>query len=223
MIKTLIIDNNFHFVQWIINTISNQIPDVKVENIACTGKEALEIIESKNIDLILLDLQITKINGIAVLRKMQAINLLKVPKIIIISSDMKYIDEIKQNKDVYNIILKNENEDVIIRKIKQVVWAINYEMNYKNVKEKILQEISGMGYNIKHLGTKYLVEAITYIYESNNYDLTDNLEKNVYKYIAYKHKKTTKNIANNISKSALTRQVKCSPKCAVCSIIEKIR
>ncbi len=223
MIKTLIIDNNFHFVQWLINTISNQIPDVKVENIACTGKEALEIIESKNIDLILLDLQITKINGIGVLRKMQAINLLKMPKIIIISSDMKYIDEIKQNKDVYNIILKNEAEDVIIRKIKQVVWAINYEMDYKNVKEKILQELSDMGYNIKHLGTKYLVEAITFIYESNNYDLTDNLEKNVYKYIAYKHKKTTKNIANNISKSSLTKQVKCSPKCAICSIIEKIR
>ena len=58
MIKTLIIDDNFHFVQWLVNTISNKIPDIKLENIACNGEEALKIIESKNIDLILLDLQI---------------------------------------------------------------------------------------------------------------------------------------------------------------------
>ena len=223
MIKTLIIDDNFHFVQWLVNTISNKIPDIKLENIACNGEEALKIIESKNIDLILLDLQIPKINGIELLQRIQGINLLKIPKIIIISGDIKYITELKQNKNVYNIILKNENEDLIIKKIEQVVWTINYEMNSKNIKEKIIKELLDMGYNFKHLGTKYLVEAIIFIYESNNYDLTDNLEKNVYNYIAYKHKKTTKNIANNISKSSLTKQVKCSPKCAICSIIEKIR
>ena len=223
MIKTLIIDDNFHFVQWLVNTISNEIPDVKVENIASTGEEALKIIESKNIDLILLDLKIPNINGIEVLRRIQGINMLKIPKVIIISGDMECITELENNPNVYNIIQKNEDEAVIIRKIRQVVWSINYEMNSKSVKEEIVQELSNMGYNIKHLGTKYLVEAIIFIYESNNYDLTDNLEKNVYKYIAYKHNKTTKNIANNISKSALTRQVKCSPKYAVCSIIEKIR
>ncbi len=58
-----------------------------------------------------------------------------------------------------------------------------------------------MGYNWKYKGTNYLMEAILFIYTSNNLDLVDNLEKNVYKYIAYKNNKNVGNIKTNIIKS----------------------
>ena len=58
-----------------------------------------------------------------------------------------------------------------------------------------------MGYNWKYKGTNYLMEAILFIYTSNNIDLVDNLEKNVYKYIAYKNNKNVNNIKTNIIKS----------------------
>lgn len=86
-----------------------------------------------------------------------------------------------------------------------------------------------MGYNWKYKGTNYLMEAILFIYTSNNLDLVDNLEKNVYKYIAYKNNKNVNNIKTNIIKSTerLINQKQntidtVTPKQAINAILNKI-
>lgn len=62
-------------------------------------------------------------------------------------------------------------------------------------------DLQEMGYNFKYRGTLYILDAIEYIYKSNNMDLLENLEKNVYNIIANKYNKSINNIKTNIIKS----------------------
>lgn len=225
MVKVLIADDNFHFIKGIINSIISKISEVKVDYVATNGKEALEMLAQKSFDLVFLDLQMPTLNGIEVLRKVEELNLLKTPKFLIITGDLQLVSELRENKNVCNVILKSENEENITRKIKEVIDDINYETNLIDAKSKVVSEVCDMGYNIKLVGTKYLIEAIMYIYESNNLSLVDNLEKNVYKVIAYRHKKTIVNVKTNISKSTRTMygtNTKSTPKNVINNVLAKV-
>ena len=225
MVKVLIADDNFHFIKGIINSIISKISEVKVDYVATNGKEALEMLAQKSFDLVFLDLQMPTLNGIEMLRKVEELNLLKTPKFLIITGDLQLVSELRENKNVCNVILKSENEENITRKIKEVIDDINYETNLIDAKSKVVSEVCDMGYNIKLVGTKYLIEAIMYIYESNNLSLVDNLEKNVYKVIAYRHKKTIVNVKTNISKSTRTMygtNTKSTPKNVINNVLAKV-
>ena len=225
MVKVLIADDNFHFIKGIINSIISKISEIKVDYVATNGKEVIDILSNKCFDLVFLDLQMPTLNGIEVLQKMQELHLVKIPKFLIVTGDLQFVKELRENKNVCNVILKSEKEETISRKIKEVIDDINYESQLVNAKSKVVTEICDMGYNIKLVGTKYLIEAIMYIYESNNFNLVDNLEKNVYKIIAYRHKKTIINVKTNISKSTRTMygtNTKYTPKNVINNVLAKI-
>ena len=84
-------------------------------------------------------------------------------------------------------------------------------------------------YNIKYKGTLYIIEAIMYVYNRNNFDFVDNLEQNVYKYISYKHQKIINNIKTNIIKATNEREkekmllYKLTPKASIITILNKVR
>ena len=59
-----------------------------------------------------------------------------------------------------------------------------------------------MGYNIKHQVTRYLMQAILFAYEMNDFSLTDNLTKNIYHFVAEKNNKSVLNIQTNITKAS---------------------
>ena len=125
MIKALIVDDNLLYVKNVFNTIINRIDNVHINYIATNVKEALQIINNNQIDLIFLDLKLPDGSGLDIITEVKCSNYTKKPNIIILSE-------------------------------------------YK--------------------------ELIT-----NN--LGDNIEKNVYTYISYKHNKSINNIKTNIIKS----------------------
>lgn len=122
------------------------------------------------------------------------------------------------SKDEINAVLLNKNFKIPYIKIELPVYNTTEEIPQKSYKqpkkqlykerkiEKVVyEELSLIGYNFKLKGTKYLFETLIYIYKSGKIELVDNLEKNVYKYIAQQNNTTLDNIKTNIIKA--TRNV----------------
>lgn len=200
MINTLIVEDDLEYVKNILNTVINRIKEIHITNIATTIKEAKDIINNNNIELIFLDLKLPDSTGIELINEINRLNLVKKPNIIIISGELTLIKEIKGN---YNFcaINKLESDEHIFKHIKQEILEIEYPKIEKQVNKEIFIQLSNIGYNFKYKGTHYIFDTISYIYKSNNLDLLDNLEQNAYKYIAYKYKKSINNIKTNIIKA----------------------
>ncbi len=200
MIKALIVDDNLLYVKNVFNTIINRIDNVHINYIATNVKEALQIINNNQIDLIFLDLKLPDGSGLDIITEVKCSNYTKKPNIIILS---EYKELITNNlgDNIINVIGKLEENELIYNKILKSVNAINFSTFESSIKELVISRLTKIGYNWKYKGTLYILETIMYIYQHNNIDLLDNIEKNVYTYISYKHNKSINNIKTNIIKS----------------------
>ena len=200
MIKALIVDDNLLYVKNVFNTIINRIDNVHINYIATNVKEALQIINNNQIDLIFLDLKLPDGSGLDIITEVKCSNYAKKPNIIILS---EYKELITNNlgDNIINVIGKLEENELIYNKILKSVNAINFSTFESSIKELVISRLTKIGYNWKYKGTLYILETIMYIYQHNNIDLLDNIEKNVYTYISYKHNKSNNNIKTNIIKS----------------------
>lgn len=200
MIKALIVDDNLLYVKNVFNTIINRIDNVHINYIATNVKEVLQIINNNQIDLIFLDLKLPDGSGLDIITEVKCSNYAKKPNIIILS---EYKELITNNlgDNIINVIGKLEENELIYNKILKSVNAINFSTFESSIKELVISRLTKIGYNWKYKGTLYILETIMYIYQHNNIDLLDNIEKNVYTYISYKHNKSINNIKTNIIKS----------------------
>lgn len=222
MINTIIIDDDINYIKYLINNVINKFNNIKISYIATDGATAIDIIKRNRLDLIIIDLKMPNISGIDVIEKIKSINLINVPKIIVISGELELIYCIKNNYLISDIIYKNKKIEFIDNKIKNLVEDIVLSKELKFIKEKIIKSLLSLGYNFKYKGTQYLYQTILYIYEQNNMDLIENLESNVYKYIAYKYEKTILNIKTNIINSTRIVQRKnkyITPKFVISNIL----
>lgn len=163
-------------------------------------------------------------NGIELIKKINSLNIIKSPSIIIISGEISLISEFKIKHSICNIIHKSESIEHIYNKVKEIINELNYLNFENNIKDEILSELSDLGYSLKYKGTHYILESIIYIYRNNNLDLLDNLEKNVYKYIAFKNNKTINNIKTNIIKSTslISKNINITPKLVISNVLIKL-
>lgn len=225
MIKTLIVDDNLPFVKNILNTVLSKFDNINISHIATSGEEALNIISTNNIDLIFLDLKLPDFDGIELIKKMATLNTIKFPKIIVISGELSLLGDFIHSVYISNIINKVDSTESIYNSIKETINEINYLNNKEDIKNKVLSELINLGYSLKHKGTYYILETIIYIYLNNDLNLLDNLEKNVYTYIAHQNNKSVNNVKTNIIKS--TNQVSkhnsfITPKQVVSNIVIKL-
>lgn len=229
MIKTLIIDNNLQYSKNILNNILSRFKDIQVLYIASTYQEGIDIILKNQVDLIFLDLKLPDYNGFKIIEDLKYVDCLKKPRIIIVSGDSELLEQAIKSNNVCEIIRKIDDYESIYEKIGNIVNDIRYEINHKKVEESIFMEILDLGYKLKYNGTQYIIEAIKYIYVSNNFDLLDNLEQNVYKFISLKYKKSINNIKTNIIKATNKRENEkmklydLTPKQTIITILNKIR
>lgn len=118
---------------------------------------------------------------------------------------------------------------------------MNNEENEKEISKitkKIKNELLLLGYNFKLKGTQYLLETIKYIYIKNDMSLLENLEKNVYKYIAENNGKKVLNIKTSIIKATnyvynyqdekkiyeyFSIEIKITPKLVISTILNKLK
>ena len=215
-ISVLIADDNKEFCNILNDYLLNQ-RDIVVTGIAKDGLEALELIQEKKPDLVVLDIIMPHLDGLGVLERLSTMNLNPMPRIIVLSAVGQ--DKITQRAitlgaDYY--VVKPFDMDVFTKRIRQmfnntisgdsskrtISLADVPEVKIEHKKEpidleseitNIIHEI-GVPAHIK--GYMYLREAITMIV--NDMELLSAVTKELYPSIAKKFNTTASRVERAI-------------------------
>jgi len=172
------------------NTISSK-PNIKIYHIALNIDETIEILNNSNtIDIILLDYSM-----ISVLKRItNKCNYNK--SFIIIFRNTQYITHLNTNPLIYSCI--GFSKDEIVRTVNDLVNYKIYFEKTNNLKNKIVNEINYLGYDVSYKGTQYLITAIQYIVTNPDKNL-DILEKKIYPVLSNLYNNSIHNIKCNIN------------------------
>lgn len=234
----LIIEDNLQYLKEMLNYVISKLKNVQLSFIATSIEEAIDIINSNHIDLVFLDLKLSVSEEINVIEKIRILNGIREPDIIIISTNIALKDRIKKLYCNVNVIERMSSYECIYKEISRIIYKVNYSQQEDKMKSKVMSELVLLGYDFKYKGTIYIFEAINFIYRNNSFDLLDNLEGNVYNYIALKYHKSVNNIKTNIikatniawiyqdksaTKTYLALKIKPTPKIIISTILTKCR
>lgn len=221
-ISVLIADDNKEFCTILNDYLLNQ-KEIIVTGIAKDGREALDLIEEKQPDLVVLDIIMPHLDGLGVLERLNNMNLDKMPRIIVLSAvgqDKITQQAITLGADYY--VVKPFDMDVFTKRIREmfndnteerVIRVNNNSSNTMQVVEKqretvvttkgtidleseitsIIHEI-GVPAHIK--GYMYLREAITMVV--NDMELLSAVTKELYPSIALKYNTTASRVERAI-------------------------
>lgn len=206
MLNMLVVEDDMYFSKLLINKTIQSNKDLRLCMIATDGKEAIDIIKKEKIDIILLDLNLPKCNGLEILDfldKYQKEEYIK--SIIVISCREDMIRETINNPLVYCYISKIQGMNAIVEKVNNISKEKEDALNDKKqmqkrrkiVKKKIKKELIDLGYNSKYIGTDYLSDSIYYIYLIKDKKRI-KLEKDIYPLIAEKNHTTVNTVKCDI-------------------------
>ena len=222
-ISVLIADDNKEFCSLLNDYLLNQ-RDIVVTGIAKDGIEALDLIQEKEPDLVILDIIMPHLDGLGVLEKLNNMNLNKMPRVIILSAvgqDKITQKAIKLGADYY--VVKPFDMDVFIKRIRDMFnstesseQSVNRlaQQNTMVSRETISQQVApeksepqdleteitniiheiGVPAHIK--GYMYLREAITMVV--NDMELLSAVTKELYPSIAKKYNTTASRVERAI-------------------------
>nr|WP_069649491.1 sporulation transcription factor Spo0A [Caloranaerobacter ferrireducens] len=212
-IRIAIADDNKDFCNILHEFLLTQ-NDVEVVGVAKDGLEALELIENKLPDVLILDIIMPHLDGLGVLEKLHTLELDKFPKIIVLSAVGQ--DKITQRAialgaDYY--VVKPFNFDVFIKRIRQLTGSIpaivekrkqvdlkpsfiNPVNNGKSLEAKITNIIHEIGVPAHIKGYLYLRDAIGMVVE--NVELLSAVTKQLYPSIAKKYNTTPSRVERAI-------------------------
>ena len=124
-ISVIIADDNKEFCNILNDYLLNQ-KDIVVTGIAKDGREALEIIEEKQPDLVVLDIIMPHLDGLGVLERLHSMNLPKPPRIIVLSAvgqDKITQQAIALGADYY--VVKPFDMDIFTKRIREMFTTQN--------------------------------------------------------------------------------------------------
>ena len=198
MLKILVIDDDPIQCKLLINYLSKASENIKIHNMAFTGKEALEIIEKSEINIILLDLKLPDISGIDIIKYIESKKLERYHNsIIVISGEKELVSKINGSSYIYDSLYKPIN----YKEIQTLINDIESERKIaNNVKNKIKNELNKLYYNPSYNGTKYIFEVIYQSYLRRNLDC-NNLKNSIYHILASKYNTNVNNIHTNIKQA----------------------
>ena len=198
-IKVLLIDDNINLVDMVKQYFSSHAV-IEVSDIAMDGKEGLSLIESKNYDLVLLDLIMPGMDGIKVLEECakKGIN----PRIIVLTSynspevirkvsglGIKYF-MLKpfELSDLEEKILEYSNNEVYSKK--------TIDLYYSDLQMSITKLLHELGVPSHIKGYTFIREGITMIYDDPS--LANAITKELYPFIAKKYDTTSSRVERAI-------------------------
>lgn len=197
MQKILIIDNDYKYLEKLFNDISESLNEnLRIVKICNDSEKALEYILNKQIDIIVLELDMPKINGIKILEKIleNNINL----KVIITSRSKKLIFElINKNLNYYKAFMKPFNMEEFISTLNTLSISSSKDIS----SDKIIKLLNNFKLNKSTIGYYYILECLNFCIQ-NNYTFVPQMN-DLYKQIELKHNNTisASNIKWAISKT----------------------
>ena len=191
----LIVDDNLKFANnlsvHIYKSINNLINVVRIAN---NGKSAIEIIKDVKPDIVLLDLQMPKLNGLEVINQTKNLNM----TIMVISGELSMINKIRlgNSKNIRKVYIKPFPINVLINDLKYIC----NEYNQIDIREKIEKQLDMFEFNKSSIGYRYLIECLIYTYQNPKF--LDNMENDLFPLVAKKfQRKKGQNIKWSIQKT----------------------
>lgn len=211
MLNILIVENDAYQLINMTNSLIQSISNIRLCGLVTTGEQALKLLRTKLVDLIILDLKLPDCSGIDILNQISEDNNKYNTSVIIVASENKLLSNLNQYSCVYNCIHKPYSNNQIIEVVNSLTKLKNSEMNKDKIKEKIIFELKKLNYNFSYTGTKYLIDCIYEAYSIGDiYNL--NLTKNIYSVIAKKYGKSINNIKCNITQATYAMYYDCEEK-----------
>lgn len=214
-ISVLIADDNKEFCSILNDYLLNQ-KDIVVTGIAKDGREALELIQQKQPDLVVLDIIMPHLDGLGVLEKLNGMDLDKMPRVIVLSAvgqDKITQQAITLGADYY--VVKPFDMDIFTKRIREMFSTQDVETKRRSVSTQVVQreaaatsrgpidletEITSIIHEIgvpTHIkGYMYLREAITMVV--NDMELLSAVTKELYPSIAKKYNTTASRVERAI-------------------------
>ena len=214
-ISVLIADDNKEFCSILNDYLLNQ-RDMVVTAIAKDGREALDLIQEKSPDLVILDIIMPHLDGLGVLERLNSMNLEKFPRVVVLSAVGQ--DKITQRAitlgaDYY--VVKPFDMEIFTKRIRDMfsenvvtevnnnnrpASAISHEVATTKVPMDLETEITNIIHEIgdpAHIkGYMYLREAITMVV--NDMELLSAVTKELYPSIAKKYNTTASRVERAI-------------------------
>ena len=214
-ISVLIADDNKEFCSILNDYLLNQ-KDIVVTGIAKDGREALELIQQKQPDLVVLDIIMPHLDGLGVLEKLNGMDLDKMPRVIVLSAvgqDKITQQAITLGDDYY--VVKPFDMDIFTKRIREMFNTQDVETKRISVSTQVVEreaaatsrgpidletEITSIIHEIgvpAHIkGYMYLREAITMVV--NDMELLSAVTKELYPSIAKKYNTTASRVERAI-------------------------
>ena len=220
-IRVVIADDNKEFCNILSEYMLTQ-KEITVEGIARDGLEALDLIEEKKPDLVVLDIIMPHLDGLGVLERLKGMDLNPMPKVIVLSAvgqDKITLKAITLGADYY--VVKPFDMEVFTKRIREMIGSYeevsvnnmpstsrttvthNNTMTDRRPEDRsydldmeitsIIHEI-GVPAHIK--GYMYLREAIKMVI--NDIELLSAVTKELYPAIAKKHNTTASRVERAI-------------------------
>ena len=205
-IKVLLVDDNHEYVSMIRDYLASQ-DDIGVVGIAADGEMAIEMINMKTPDVVLLDLVMPLMDGMGVLKKVGRLDKSKRPRVIAISAVAH--DKITQNvialgADYY--MMKPASFDAICDRIRLVARPMP-ESNNTVFRSEMIHPAGDLETNVTNIihevgvpahikGYQYLREAIMMVIGDN--DLINSITKQLYPSVAKAYNTTSSRVERAI-------------------------
>ena len=202
MINILFVGKSLKYMFNLINKLIVVNKELRVCGIATTDKEIKELTSDRQIDIIIMDLSISKVNYLI---EHKIIDSRKFKKtIILILENRLEVNKLNDTKYIYDFVEKSIDLVEMVSCINFLLLSqiglgtINMTKSQEiEIRDKINNELRKIGYNFELLGTKYLAETIYVLYTLKEY-FDDNLERDIYPMVAKKYGKTAHTVKCNI-------------------------
>lgn len=219
-IEVLLADDNREFTNLLSEYISEQ-PDMQVTGVAYNGEEVLRLLEDHKPDILILDIIMPHLDGLAVLERLRELNMNPMPKIIMLTAfGQENITQKAVQLGASYYILKPFDMEVLASRIRQLIGNSNFVSSPsgytssssnnsmsgktnvvpmqkgKNLDANITSIIHEIGVPAHIKGYQYLREAITMVY--NNIEILGAITKTLYPAIAEKFKTTPSRVERAI-------------------------
>lgn len=184
MLNLLLIENNLIRCQKIINSLSKLNKNMRINCLALSLEESLNIMKNEEIHCVILDLNVLEFK----IEVFEELCEYKKPIIIISEKLIK-----TAHKNLYYV----SNLDELIVKINKY---LKEKVTLEIVKSLIKKEFEILNFNFKYIGTKYLYECIIelYFYEE---EIGDKYGNKLYPRIAKKYNKSVDSIYGDIKQA----------------------
>ncbi|WP_050615706.1 sporulation transcription factor Spo0A [Bacillus testis] len=210
-VKVCIVDDNRELVRLLGDYISSQ-EDMEVTGIAYNGQECLKMLETVHPDVLLLDIIMPHLDGLAVLEKVRDGSRSHMPNVVMLTAfGQEDVTKKAVELGASYFILKPFDMEQLGGTIRQVSgqsspssvknpshthYRSSYEQKPKNLDASITSIIHEIGVPAHIKGYLYLREAISMVY--NDIELLGSITKVLYPDIAKKYNTTASRVERAI-------------------------